>query len=122
MFLSLPVDRSERWHLLRSFANLWYEPLSERDGYDASDLDEAERQLGIRLPAAFREWYALAGRRPDIWSRQDHFLFPSELRVRDDTLVFYVENQAVVEWGIALSSLEEADPPVVVLGYDVGGR
>jgi hypothetical protein len=117
MTTALPKPRQ-----LASFVAGWYQPLTERDGYEADELDSAERRLGVRMPLALREWYALAGKRPDIWSQQDHLLAPSELQIVDNALVFCVENQAVVRWAIELSELENADPPIVVLGHDVGGR
>jgi hypothetical protein len=65
-----------------------------------------------------REWYSLAGKRADIWSRQDEFLAPNQLRIRRNTLVFFVENQGNVEWGLDISQSYLEDPPVMVLGDD----
>ncbi|MDY7087878.1 MAG: hypothetical protein SYR96_22575 [Actinomycetota bacterium] len=53
------------------------------------------------------------GRRDDLTRRQDRLLWPDQLAVHDDTLVFRVENQVVAEWGVPLAALAEADPPVV---------
>ena len=39
---------------------------------------------------------------------------PGEVSVEGGVLVFYVENQSVVRWGIRLSELGVDDPPVVV--------
>lgn len=45
---------------------------------------------------------------------------PKQLRVERDTLLFCVENQSVVVWGIRLDDLSLADPPVVVSDPDGG--
>jgi hypothetical protein len=44
----------------------------------------------------------------------DPLLPPNELEIREDTLLFWVENQAVSFWGIHRESLEETNPPVLV--------
>ena len=61
-----------------------------------------------------REWYELAGRRKAVWSCQDHFLEPEELRIEGNKLIIRIENQAVVQWAIPLDALLDDDPPVLV--------
>src|SRR4051812_42311075 len=117
----IPEGRAGRWDRLREFAGQWYRPLLPSDGDPASTLDDAEARLGVALPPALREWYGLAGRRDDIWSRQDAFLRPDELRVEDDRLIVYVENQAVVRWGIRIADGPFEDPPVSVSSVDEPG-
>ena len=114
----IPPDRSRRWALLRQVATQWYPPIEANDGVPIDELDSAELRLGVSLPAALREWYALSGRRKDIWSRQDHFLSPAEFQAKDDHFVFLIENQAVVEWGIRLEDLRLDDPAVYVTSVD----
>lgn len=114
MFESLPSDRERRWELLTEFLAHWFSPLAPGDGFDEATLDAAESRLAVSLPAALREWYELAGRRDDVWSRQDELLAPQELSIEDGVLIFYIENQCVVRWGIRLSELDLADPPVVI--------
>jgi hypothetical protein len=53
------------------FAGSWRSPLTERDGCGEDELAAAERRLGLRLPAAVREAYALFGKWPDLTSNQD---------------------------------------------------
>ncbi|MFE3450449.1 hypothetical protein ACFXJ8_16100 [Nonomuraea sp. NPDC059194] len=108
-------NRDGCWGFIRSFAAAWATPLGEGDGCDAADLDAAERRLGLRLPAVLREAYALLGRRGDLTSNQDRLLAPEELYV-DDTgqvLVYRLENQDVVEWGIPLDALARDDARTV---------
>ncbi|MCA9187475.1 MAG: SMI1/KNR4 family protein [Pirellulaceae bacterium] len=115
---SLPETRADRWLALQTLISHWYRPLSEGDGVHAVDLDHAEQTLGISLPMAFREWYVQSGNRSDVWCGQDRLLPPNELSLQDDALIFYVENQGVVRWGIPVESLSSEDPPVVVESVD----
>src|SRR5207302_2034323 len=112
--LNLPQARSERWALLSQLVTHWYTPLIQRDGYDAEDLQQCGERLGVPIPAALREWYCLAGRRSDIWNRQDTLLSPERLSFVGDLLEFYVENQYVTSWGVQRRALAEDDPPVLV--------
>ncbi len=78
----------------------------------------AERSLGFSIPAALTEWYCSSGKRRTVWSRQDEFLPPDRVHVQNNALIFYVENQAVVQWGIPLDQIALDDPPVVVESVD----
>jgi hypothetical protein len=118
MFEQLPASRSSRWELMREFFTGWSTPLATADGFSEEELTRAEGLLGFSLPVALREWYALAGRRADVWSRQDEFLPPDKCRIAGDVLVFYIENQSVVRWGIPLSERFDNDPSVVVESVD----
>jgi hypothetical protein len=118
----IPPGRSQRWALLREVIAQWHAPPQAQDGIAVDQWEEAESRLGIVLPAGLREWYALAGGRRDIWSRQDHFLHPRDFRQNGDFLVFIVENQNVVEWGIRSEDLSEEDPPIYVSSADDPGE
>jgi uncharacterized protein (TIGR02996 family) len=117
LFTRLPRERHQRWRLVEEFIDVWYGSLKEGDGVPEQELDAAERRLGRKLPAALREWYALAGNRPDIWSRQDRFVIPPSLKfdTTTDTLIIRLENQACERWGIPVRDLDRADPPVIHL-------
>lgn len=82
------------------------------DGLPDSALTKCERRLGVKLPAAMRDYYRLAGKLEQI-NKAHNFLFtPDELRIDDGRLWFMEENQAVVHWGIPLKNLSEDDPRV----------
>jgi hypothetical protein len=121
-FRDIPDRRTERWDRLREFVSQWYPPLLPVDGLSAEEFATAESRLQIRLPPALHEWYGIAGRRDDIWSRQDKFLRPDRLRIHDEHLIFYVENQGVVRWGIRVADLSSDDPPVFVSSADGSGQ
>jgi hypothetical protein len=109
-------SRQGAWRFIRRFAQSWLTPLSDDDGWAEADLRAAEQRLGVRLPAAIREAYALFGRRQDLTSVQDRLLGPDELEVdrTGDVLIYRVENQAVAVWGVPVATVERPDPPVVV--------
>ncbi len=111
---NVPPGREERWNTLATFFKGWFGQLGPADGYDEQSLSAAEERLHLRLPPSLREWYGLAGRRADVWSHQDHFLSPEDLRIEDERLVIYVENQSVVRWTISLEDIASDDPPVFV--------
>jgi hypothetical protein len=118
MIETLPSTRVERWRLLTSLIALWRPELTPADGFSSGCVDEAEDRLKIPIPIALREWYLLAGKRKDIWSGQDEFLSPNQLEV-GEFLIIYVENQAVVQWGIRRGDLGQDDPPVFVSDDEV---
>lgn len=103
-------DRSAAWRFIEGFAAAWAEPIEARDGWNQADLDAAEHRLGVRLPDAMRDAYALFGKRPDLTSNQDWLLTPSELRCDGEVVVFRREIHTGTTWGAALDG---PDPAVV---------
>jgi hypothetical protein len=114
LFQEMPTLRGERWNLLRRFFSGWLGPLGPADGCTRQSVSAAERRLQVVLPPSLREWYEFAGQRSAVWSCQDHFLTPDEVRVKNDRLIICVENQAVVKWAIPFDVISEEDPPVFV--------
>jgi hypothetical protein len=99
---------------MKAFFKGWFGEVGPADGCSEQAIRDVEVGLELKLPAALREWYALASMRADVWSRQDWFLTPEKLRIMDEELVIYIENQAVVRWGVRLDDLTHDDPPVYV--------
>jgi hypothetical protein len=110
-------DADGAWQFIARFAAACGRPLVSGDGCDEAELVEAERRLGLTLPTTMRHLYRLMGRRDDLTSEQDELLRPDRLRVDQSgqVLVFRVENQNCAHWGVEIASLEQADPPVVLL-------
>ncbi|MEV5749594.1 hypothetical protein AB0L00_17395 [Actinoallomurus sp. NPDC052308] len=104
-------DRAGAWRFIQGFAAAWATPLTDADGWDDAALDAVEARLGITLPAAVREAYALFGRRMDLTANQDELLEPKQLHVIDGLLVFRDENQGAACWGVRLDG---PDPAVCV--------
>ncbi len=115
---SLPANRRDRWMLLDSLIACWHNSLDEPAGYTLDELRAAEASMGSAIPSALAEWYRSSGKRRSVWSRQDEFLAPEKLYMENDALIFYVENQSVVKWGIPTDKLAVEDPPVVVESVD----
>jgi hypothetical protein len=74
---------------------------------------EAERRLGIRLPASLRAFYRQTSLRR---SEQLHLLTLAELRLEEDRLVFAMEQQGCWYWAVRLGDIEDEDPPVWTWG------
>ena len=89
-------------------------------GVPAIDLDAAERELGVRLPAALRRLYERTGRHP-LHTAEHRIVEPAQLGFKGDHLVIYEENQGACVWGIAAGSLSADDPPVDMLPNTQGG-
>jgi uncharacterized protein (TIGR02996 family) len=121
LFATLPETRQNRWCLVEEFIEVWHGPLRPEDGYSEAELQAAEQRLGYKLPAALREWYALAGRRNDVWSHQDHLWSPDQLWIdlESTTLIIRSENQGCERWGIRIEDLGQDDPPVIEIGAGV---
>jgi len=84
-------------------------------------LQRAETRLGVRLPAAMREWYT----RPDaisLASRQDSLLPLEQLKVLRHEGADYIhcmtENQGVSIWAVLIGA---EDDPKVIINVDEGG-
>lgn len=103
-----------RWNLTQHFINAWWLPLRAQDQVSPAQIAAIEHRLELALPQALREWYALAGRRADFIGNQDFLVPIDQLTIKDNVLVFCIENQAVVDWGIHLEDIGQDDPPVVV--------
>jgi hypothetical protein len=110
----LPLRRADRWALLDQVLVAWFPSSTDAAGVRTSELDLAEERLGLKLPRSLREWFERFGARKEVWSLQDRLLAPDAFSVEGGVLVFCVENQGVVFWGIELPDLDAEDPPVVV--------
>ncbi|MCZ7458247.1 SMI1/KNR4 family protein [Streptomyces sp. WMMC940] len=108
--------QADAWAFVRGFSAAWSAPLLPTDGFSSTDVQRAEDRLGLRLPPALKEAYALFGRRRDLVAQQNPLLEPDELLLdpSGELLVFRSENQGCAGWGVALSDLSREDPPVAL--------
>ncbi len=122
-FVARLADRQDRWSLLKDFVAEWHTPLQEGDGYAAEELDAAEQRLGLKLPAALREWYQLAGKRTDLFDIDPYgFSDPHELSIEEDdheVLWLFAENASGCLMGYSEQDLSQDDPPVYVEGISI---
>jgi uncharacterized protein (TIGR02996 family) len=119
MFTQLPERRVERWRVVEEFIDTWHKPLKPGDGDTEEELRANEERLGFRLPSALREWYALAGKRHDVWTTECRFVELSGLRAEPthfnshaDALIFYWADNVAEVWGIRQQDLGLEDPPI----------
>jgi hypothetical protein len=115
---------ANRWALLAAFAERFLRPFTSSDSVTRQEIAQWEQSIGRRLPESLTEYYMLYGNAKDIWCRQDEWRKPTKLKLTEDILVFWVENQGNWRIGILLSDLILEDPPVVWDGafstYGVG--
>lgn len=102
------------WSRQSAHIRTLFRPWQPGDGYEEAMIEEVEARLGLRLPTILRNFYLAWGRRRDLVRLEYPLLSPGKLQVREDTLLFWVENQAVLYWGVPSAAVEETDPPVVV--------
>jgi hypothetical protein len=105
----MELDWSEQSPHIRTL----FRPWQPGDGYEEATIQAAEAQLGVRLPSPLRTFYLAWGQRPDLAKIHHYLLAPHEVVIRADTLIFWVDHQAVWYWGVRFEALEETDPPVV---------
>jgi hypothetical protein len=106
----MELDWSEQSSHIRTLFHPW----QPGDGYDEATIRATEVRLGLRLPITLRNFNRAWGRRKDLAKLAYPLLAPDYLEVREETLQFWVENQAILYWGIPRAAVEEVDPPVVV--------
>jgi hypothetical protein len=82
------------------------------DGLGAAAVDEAQRRLGVRIPASLAYYYQRAGRCATLNALHHQLYAPSELMVEGGHLLFMEENQSVVSWGFRTADCHEDDPTV----------
>lgn len=111
---SFPFGFDARWALLDTLIQRWYTQRTDKPGYSHDELQIAQNVRGFPIPDALSCWYLAHGKRHDVWCNQDKFLPPDKLFMHNNALIFYIENQGVVEWGIPENELNVNDPSVVV--------
>jgi hypothetical protein len=87
-------------------------PLTERTALPSKVLTAAEKRLGLRIPAALRDYYLVAGRDRRFSACHNRLLPPAKWSVEKHRLIFMEENQCVVWWGVSTRNPSSDDPPV----------
>ena len=121
-FLDQTLDRlrarttvDDRLAILRTLVEYWHSPIRSEDALPAEELAFPP------LPRPLRWWYGWAGRRREIMSAQNILFAPLDkvhphwqLKIEEDYLLFYSENQGVYSW----ATLPEGDDPPVFGRYE----
>ncbi len=87
-------------------------PLTKSASLSPKVLRAAEDHLGVRSPAALRDYYSVAGRERRFNACHNRLLPPSEWTIDKKRLIFMEENQSVVFWGVSTRNPDSDDPPV----------
>lgn len=122
LFAQRPADRASTWRAIEEFIELWHQPLDRECGNTEQEIAAAEQRLRIRLPAALREWYLLAGKRSSEWDvissvyraavgRYPIFLPLEDLYLDGGSLVCAVCQPREI-LTIHLRHMHRADPPI----------
>lgn len=82
-------------------------------GFSETEITEAEQALGFKFPAVLREYYLSLGKNEAINHSHNRLLSPNAIYFTEDRyLIFYEENQGVVQWGIKEADLSLENPSV----------
>src|SRR5262245_35467494 len=97
-------------------------------GYPQEELNLAQQAMpiltkglaGAHLPAALTRWYETVGRVSELTAMQNRLHAPHDLRLLDDVVIIYTENQGCAFWGIRVADLPLDDPPVAIYVVNEG--
>lgn len=94
--------------------HLYNIPQDENIGFAESEIAVMEKAMNITLPAKLREYYLTLGKHEALNNSYNRLLEPQGgVAFSDDGyLVFYEENQGVVNWGMKKDDLQQPDPAV----------
>lgn len=85
--------------------------IKQDDGLLENDIRKAIERHG-NLPSVLQEYYRQLGNCMQINQKQNKLCHPLELIETKEFLIFYKENQYVVQWAIKKSDLNKENPPV----------
>jgi hypothetical protein len=98
---------------LGKIRRLFQLPEEESSGFSETEIAAVEQSLNIKLPAVLREYYLIIGKNEKVNDSHNKLLGPDTIYFTEDRyLVFYEENQGVVQWGIKESDLSIGNPSV----------
>ncbi|MDP4178463.1 MAG: hypothetical protein Q8900_09020 [Bacillota bacterium] len=98
-----------KFEIIRKLFNV-----NQDNGFSEEDICEACKKHGS-LPLVLQEYYRQLGNYEQINRTQNDLCYPSELIETNRYLVFYKENEHVVQWAIKKSDLNKDNPPVYCL-------
>lgn len=80
-------------------------------GFSEAKIQEACVQFG-ELPLVLKEYYRQLGKVDGLNHAQNHLCEPDHLIQVPDYVIFYKENQYVVQWALKKDELNQDNPPV----------
>ncbi len=98
---------------LEKIERLYQLSQDEFSGFSETEITNAEYSLNIKFPGVLREYYLAIGKNEMVNSSHNRLLNPDTIYFTEDRyLVFYEENQGVVQWGIKETDLSTKNPSV----------
>ena len=82
------------------------------NGISENEILNCERRLGIKFPKALRKYYQELGKHFKLNQSHNNLISLEKLEVYDNYLVFLIENQGVVHWGIKIEDIDNFNPKV----------
>jgi hypothetical protein len=84
--------------LVKHIKNLFHLAPKDCKGFSEEQLLEAEKQLAVKFPLVFREYYLQLGATESVNQSYNSLATPEQLYFDGDFLCFCEENQGVVIW------------------------
>ena len=104
------LANSARWRGVVFFIRNWVGPFSSEQGMAHHELEEILRAKSLKLPAAVREWYLLAGNWNEgglnVWIR------PQALAACAGMIWILTDTEGINQWGVRVADGDAEDPPV----------
>jgi|GEM_PF-6354605 hypothetical protein len=97
-----------------------FPPLGAGDGFSEAALADAERRLGVPMPARLRAYCARTGERDEMNRTRYCLIPPLYLFVRDGLLLFSTTDDGSRYAGVPVDAAGADDPPVVLLSSEGG--
>ncbi len=84
---------------------------ANEDSFDQQEIAIGEKKIGVKLPSSIYDFYSTLARNDHLAQMHNVILPPSEFEVVENHIVFMIEAQGVVSWGIRKDTTA-LDPPV----------
>ena len=98
--------------IVKNIKNLFHLAPKDCKGFSEEQLLEAEKQLAVKFPLVFREYYLQLGATESVNQSFNSLATPEQLYFDGNFLCFCEENQGVVMWAIRKEDLANPNPPV----------
>lgn len=74
--------------------------LKTKEGLDITIIENAETNLGIKLPQALKDFYLTVGKIELFTDAYEYFAKPEQIYIKAGKLIFLEENQSILSWAI----------------------
>ncbi len=80
--------------------------IKDNEGINLLEIERQEKKLNISLPNELKEFYTLLGNNKLFTEGFQRFASVNELFIKDNKLVFLLENQSVIYWAVDLNDFK----------------